>query len=165
MYKNDKKFLSTLYRTSQIDDVWQWGQNQPVIQHPQLGLISPSKYRSLFFGKPCPFCAQKMTHGKHLYSTTSEQEAISRGYQYIKKTGEKYINRAGKLYFHPNYVTLDHKINKARCPELLFEYNNLEVICWKCNMSKGDNNAYGIEQAKAYIKDLKNEAFKRYYPL
>lgn len=52
-----------------------------------------------------------------------------RGYEYINRWGNKVINQAGDIFFHPNYVTLDHKHNKARCPEKMFDYSHLEAVC------------------------------------
>ncbi|BAW97962.1 hypothetical protein NIES970_29250 (plasmid) [[Synechococcus] sp. NIES-970] len=162
MSSADKKILSALYTAQEIREAWEFAQNRLVIQHPKLGAISPNEYRLKFSQKPCPFCAKKMTHGKTLHATQSRQEAISRGYQYINNKGKDYINQAGEFYFHPHYVTLDHKINKARCPELMFDHQNLQAICWRCNIEKGDNNAYEIEQALKYIQDLKQEISNRY---
>lgn len=141
MKESEKIKLSTIYNGRDVRELWDAAQNSPVIDHPDLGAISPNKFRSLFAGKPCAFCAQKMPHGKDYYSTNSRAEAVRRGYQYKNKSREDYINRAGNQYFHPNYLTLDHKINKARCPELMFDFDNLQAMCWKCNNEKKDNNA------------------------
>ncbi|WP_199197440.1 HNH endonuclease [Chroococcidiopsis sp. CCALA 051] len=56
----------------------------------------------------------------------------------MDKWGKKVTDRAGTVYFHPNYVTLDHKTNKARYPEKMFDYSNLQIMCWQCNSNKGD---------------------------
>jgi hypothetical protein len=103
-----------------------------------------------------------MVHGQKLYATASEAEAIERGYQYRDEHGSYCIDRAGDLYFHPHHITLDRKVNKARCPELLFDFSNLEVMCWKCNRQKGDNNSFEIEQSREFIRALANEALERY---
>ncbi len=55
-------------------------------------------------------------------------------------------------------------MNKARFPELLFEFNNLEAICWGCSNEKKDNNAFEIEQNLEYFKTLYkvvNEHYKK----
>ncbi|NJM64463.1 MAG: HNH endonuclease [Acaryochloris sp. RU_4_1] len=52
-------------------------------------------------------------------------------------------------------VTLDHVINKARHPELLFDYKNLEAICRSCNAKKGDDNTFAISQV---VKQRDQEA-------
>ncbi len=103
-----------------------------------------------------------MAHGKELYSTSSRQEAIKRGYEYVNKKGQKTINAIGNIYFHPNYVTLDHKVNKARCPERMFDYSNLQIMCWQCNTNKSDNNAFEIDYSYEYLNSLANEALTRY---
>jgi len=159
---NYKSRLSALYRSEEIHEVWQAGQNQSLIKHPKLGMISPNEYRAQYHHKPCPFCGKKMVHNQNFYSTYSQQEAVNRGYQYQALDGTLVINQAGKRYFHPNYVTLDHKLNKARFPSQMFDYDNLQVICWKCNREKSDNNAYELEQSLDYIQDLVQSALDRY---
>ncbi|MBD2576295.1 HNH endonuclease [Oscillatoria sp. FACHB-1406] len=157
-----KSSLKTLYRASDINRVWQASQNVQAIEHPERGFISPNEYRALYKGKPCPYCGQKMVHSQQLYSTTSKQEAIDRGYEYTDKLAGKVINQAGNTFFHPHYVTLDHKINKARCPEKMFEFSNLEVICWRCNQNKGDNNTFELQHNLDYLNALADEALTRY---
>ncbi|NET91130.1 MAG: HNH endonuclease [Kamptonema sp. SIO1D9] len=161
----NEDYLKTLYRSSDLSEIWKSGQNEKLIKHPKIGWISPNEYRQKFNNKPCPFCGKKMVHGKLLHSTQSKKEAIARGYQYKKRNGDNYINRTENFYFHPNYVTLDHKINKARCPELLFEFSNLNIICWKCNQEKGDNNNFEAEYTFDCVRDLAKEALKRFKPL
>lgn len=73
-------------------------------------------------------CGQRMVHGKSAHSTTDQQDAIARGYQYLDKNGKKVINQAGNVYFHPHYVSVDHKLNKDRCPERMFESVSFWVI-------------------------------------
>lgn len=158
----NKKNLSALYLSTDIGQIWQSSQMLPVIDHPVFGKISPHQYRTQYHQKPCPFCGQKMVHGKSQHSTNSKQEAISRGYEYQDAQGIKVINRIGNTYFHPHYVTLDHKLNKARMPEQMFDYDNLQIMCWKCNSTKGDNNAYELQHSLSYIQDLVQETLKRY---
>lgn len=165
MNRIPKSQLCILYNANKISEIWNSSQNLNIINHPQHGLISPNAYRILKKGKPCPYCGQKMVHGQEFYSTESKLEAIKQGYEYIDKNGQKIINQAGVKYFHPNYVTLDHKINKARCPEKMFDYDNLEVICWKCNLSKGDDNTYEIQHTFNYLEALTEEVLSRYKPL
>ncbi len=162
MTQINRSQLRTLYKASDITTVWNESQSLPVIAHPQHGLISPNKYRSMYNGKPCPYCGLKMAHGKAIHSTPSRQEAIKRGYEYIDKTGKKVINTTGSIYFHPNYVTLDHKINKARCPERMFDYSNLQIMCWRCNNNKGDDNTFELQHTCEYLDTLANEALVRY---
>ena len=158
--------LKILYKAHDIQDVWDYGKRLSVINHSQHGLISPNKYRAISNGKPCPYCAKKMVHGKKNHSTSSRQEAIKRGYEYIDKFGEIVINNINnKIFFHPNYVTLDHKTNKARCPEKMFDYDNLEVICWRCNREKGDNNSFELQYNQDYLNYLADEALARYTTL
>ncbi|BDM83915.1 hypothetical protein [Acaryochloris marina] len=167
MQQQDKRNLSALYAGSDIDEVWQSGRNLPLIEHPTLGKISPNQYRAHYHLKPCPFCGQKMVHGQSSYATKSKQEAIGRGYQYQDANGNNTINRVGNshngyIYFHPHYVTLDHKLNKARCPERMFDTNNLQAMCWKCNNEKGDNNAYELQHSLDYMQSLAQETLNRY---
>ncbi|MBD2256362.1 HNH endonuclease [Pseudanabaena sp. FACHB-2040] len=154
--------LATLYSSADINELWQAAQNCPVIDHPNFGKISPNQYRAKYHQKPCPFCGQKMVHGKSAHSTNDKQEAIARGYQYLDGNDKKTINKAGKTYFHPHYVTLDHKLNKARCPERMFDCSNLQIMCWKCNNLKGDNNAFEIQHNLSYLQDLAEGVLHRY---
>lgn len=160
-----KQELSSLYLSPDINYVWQVAQSYVIINHPSLGKISPNQYRAQYHQKPCPFCNQTMVHGQAVHSTDSKQEAIARGYQYLDKNGKPTINQAGKTYFHPHYVTLDHKLNKARCPERMFDYDNLQIMCWKCNKLKGDNNAYELERSLSHLQDLAKELLHRRPPL
>ena len=157
-----KSKLKTFYKASEITTVWNESHNLAVINHPQYGLIRPNKYRAMSNGKPCPYCGKKMAHGKEIHSTSSRQEAIQRGYEYVDKRGKKAINATSNIYFHPNYVTLDHKINKARCPERMFDYSNLQIMCWQCNSTKGDNNAFELNYNYEYLDALATEALTRY---
>ena len=162
MTKINKNHLKTLYRASDISDVWQSAQNERLIKHHRFGFISPNEYRQKYNNKPCPFCGKKMVHGKLLHSTQSKKEAVAKGYEYKDRNGYNQINRAGGFYFHPNYVTLDHKVNKARCPELLFESSNLQIMCWRCNKEKGDNNNFEAEYTFDCVSDLAKESLKRF---
>jgi hypothetical protein len=164
MSKINKKDLSFLYHASDISDIWLAGQNLQIIDHPKFGKISPNYYRAKYNNRPCPFCGKMMVHGQFLHSTSSKKEAVSRGYQYKDKNGKDQINKVGMTYFHPHYVTLDHKLNKARCPENLFDYDNLQIMCWKCNWDKGDNNAFELQHSFEYLNDLANETLN-HYPL
>ncbi|MGD2180690.1 HNH endonuclease [Lusitaniella coriacea] len=158
-----KKYkLRKLYKSSDVSAVWNASQNLQVISHPQYGLISPNEYRAKYKNKPCPYCGKKMVQGQQFYSTTSRQDAINRGYQYVDKSGNKTINQAGKNFFHPNYITLDHRTNKARCPEKLFDSDNLEAICWRCNNQKGDDNSFELQHTCDYLNSLAEEARSRY---
>ena len=162
----NRRELATFYSGTDINVLWNANHNLPVIDHPKLGKISPHQYRSQYHGKPCPFCAKRMVHGS-FHSTNSKQEAIARNYQYLDSTGKTVINHAvnhsGRYtYFHPHYVTLDHKLNKARCPEQMFDYKNLQIMCWKCNQQKGTNNAYELQHSRSYLQCLAQEILKRY---
>lgn len=158
----NRQELAALYKGEDINLLWQVSQNEKMIDHPQFGKISPNQYRAKHHQKPCPFCGQKMVHGKSAHSTKNREEAIARGYEYLSKNGKKFINRAGDTFFHPHYVSLDHKVNKARCPERMFDYSNLQVMCWKCNNLKGDDNAYELQYNLSYIQDLAKETLRRY---
>lgn len=154
-----KSKLKTLYKASEIAEVWNASQNLAVINHPKHGLISPNDYRAM-----CPYCGQKMVHRKELHSTSSRQEAVKRGYEYVDKWGKKVINQASGVYFHPKYVTLNHKINKARCPEKMFDYSNLQIMCWRCNNNKGDDNTFELQHTCKYLDTLAEQAQTLYAP-
>ena len=160
--KVNKKEVSSLYNGCDIADIWQASLNLKVIVHPNLGKITPNHFRSMHNGKLCPFCAKRMVHGQSTYSTQSKQEAIDRDYHYMDAQENTTFNRIGNRYFHPHYVTLDHKLNKARFPEKMFDYDNLQAVCWKCNCIKSDNNAFELLHDLKYIQELSISAFDRY---
>ena len=153
--------LITLYKTNDIAQLWKSAQSLAVINHPKYGKITPNEYRAMYKGKPCPYCGKKMAHGR-VFKVFSEQEAIKKGYKYIDKNGNPEINHIGSVFFHPNYVTLDHKLNKARFPEKLFDYDNLEIMCWKCNHEKGDDNSFELTKTFKHLDALADEVLKRY---
>lgn len=161
MPKLNKSKLKTLYKANEIAEVWNASNNLAVIEHPKYGLISPNAYRAMYRSKPCPYCGQKMVHGKDIYSTPSKQVALQRGYEYVDNQRRKVINQAS-VYFHPHYVTLDHKTNKARCPEKMFDYSNLQIVCWQCNKNKGDDNTFEIQHNCDYLVALADLALARY---
>jgi hypothetical protein len=154
--------LSTYYSGADVATIWQGSQSLKVIDHPTLGKISPNYYRAIYHDRPCPFCGKKMVHGQSAHSTHSKQESVDRGYWYVNKNGNKIVNQIGNTYFHPHYVTLDHKLTKARCPEHMFDFENLQIMCWKCNQSKGDNNAFEIQHNSDYIQDLASQILDIY---
>lgn len=59
-------------------------------------------------------------------------------------------------------VTLDHVINKARHPELLFDYDNLEAICKSCNSKKGQDNTFTISHTVKQRDRAACERLKRF---
>jgi 5-methylcytosine-specific restriction endonuclease McrA len=106
-----------------------------------------------------------MVHGQHIYTTKIQQEAINRGYQFKDKNGNNDIIKIGNNYFHPHYVSLDHKTTKARCPELMFDYANLQIMCIRCNRRKGDDNTFDSNMLFEIVSDLAKESLNRYKPL
>lgn len=158
--------LASLYDSKKIINIWNSYQDKAIINHPHYGWISPNYYRSVYKNKPCPYCGKKMVQGNE-YRTNSKEIAINRGYEYKNSKGQLTINKiyGRNIYFHPNYITLDHKMNKARFPQLMFNFSNLEVICWRCNNEKQDNNAFEIEQNLDYYNTLYEVVDKRYKPL
>ena len=88
-----------------------------------------------------------MVHGS-AYKTQDKEEAEKRNFFYRTKDNKKKFCQAGNTYFSNQYVTLDHKLNKARFPHKLFDADNLEAICWKCNDIKSDNCLFGISRQR-----------------
>lgn len=155
----DKSTLSSLYNGSDINEVWQASRHIPIIRHPQRGLISPNTYRAIHDGRACPYCESIMVFGSN-FRKYSVSEARKAGYECQNSKGQVIINQAGTnptIYFHRHYVSIDHKVNKARCPEKMFDYGNLEAVCWQCNIEKSDNNSYKLEQGIKAISRLADE--------
>jgi len=157
-----KSELNHLYRGRDIQSIWNGAKALDVIKHPELGYISPNRFRQIYTYKPCPYCAKRMVRGQDIHATTSKEEAKKRGYEYFNEQGEKLINRAGNTYFHPNYITIDHKINKARCPQKMFDFDNLQAVCWRCNWSKSDDNTYDSRYTRVCLNSLVEETLSRY---
>ena len=165
MDRFSKKELAKLHDSKEIGDVWSQGQSLALIEHPEFGLISPNQYRAKFNNKCCPFCAKRMVHGRSIHTTKVRQEAINRSYQFEDEKGNNHIIKIGSYYFHPHYVSLDHKTNKARCPVLMFDYDNLQIMCIRCNRKKGDDNAFDSNILFEIVSDLAKESLNRYKPL
>lgn len=157
-----KSELIHLCEGKDIQSVWNEAKTLPVIKHPKLGYISPNYFRELYVNKPCPYCGKRMVRGQDIHATYSKEEAKKRGYEYFNHQGKKVINQAGKTYFHRNYITIDHKINKARCPQKMFDYDNLQAVCWQCNKEKGDDNTYDSQYSRKCLKSLVEETVMRY---
>ena len=164
MNRFSKEYLAKLYDTKEIKNIWSQGQSLALIEHPEFGLISPNQYRAKFNNKCCPFCAKRMVHGRSIHTTKIRQEAINRGYQFEDRDGNNTIIKMGVYYFHPHYVSLDHKTNKTRCPELMFDYNNLQIMCIRCNRKKGDDNTFDSNILFEIVSDLAEESLNRYKP-
>ncbi len=158
--------LAQLYQAHEVQDTWNAAKGESVIEHPDKGLISPNQYRQMGsrLGKRCPYCGQKMTYGDS-YKASSREEAIKKGFEYINKQGQKTINKAQSIFFDRKYLTLDHKLTKARCPERMFDFDNLQFVCWECNQEKGSNNAFDVQYIFDYLDSLATEALNRYKPL
>jgi hypothetical protein len=158
----NKQELRLLYKAEEINEVWQLCQGEKVIEHPQYGWISPHHYRTMYHNKPCPYCGQKMVHGQSIYSCQSRSEAMANNWEYLTQQGRKILNQAGGVYYHPNYVTLDHKLNKARFPDRMFDHDNLQIICWKCNHLKRDKNTFDVDHNQSYLDSLVEDTLNKY---
>ena len=44
----------------------------------------------------------------------------------------------------------------------MFDYDNLQVICWKCNLAKGDNNAYDLHHCLIHNQQLVKQTIKQF---
>lgn len=163
-YNYDKKkptFVNTkhLYSAEEINRIWHENDNNPVIKHPEKGWISPSQLRKMYEGKPCPICGKIMVYGEK-YRTKCKRDAWLSFPKYNND-----IPVVGDYYYHPQYATIDHIVNKARCPERMFEYRNLRVTCMTCNQEKGDSN---IEDLERNLEETLGEAetvLKKWQPL
>lgn len=94
-----KSELNHLYRGKDIQRIWDGAKALDVIKHPELGYISPNRFRQIYINKPCPYCAKKMVRGQDIHATNSKEEARKRGYEYSDEQGKKLINRAGDYLF------------------------------------------------------------------
>lgn len=100
--------------------------------------VSRVQAKNLLMVPECPHCGFRLVDGPE-HRTTSQQIARLRGYP-----GHE---RKEKIYLDARYATLDHIKPKSLYPELMFYLSNLQVICWQCNSSKGDDCYYLERQA------------------
>ena len=154
--------LSSVFNGRKINQIWKENANARLIEHPQLGLISANALRAKFADTPCPHCSKVMKHGSP-YKTQGRAEAIVRQFYYFDQDGNKHFCRIGNTYFSAQYVTLDHKLNKARFPNKMFDADNLEAICFRCNQIKSDNNLFGILRARANSRTKRKKLFRDSY--
>lgn len=154
--------LSSLFNSPTINLIWEENCNEKLINHPEYGMISPNALRAKFANTPCLHCSRIMKHG-NAYKVKSKEEAIARKFYYLDSKGNKHYCRIGNIYFSDLYVTLDHKLNKARFPNKMFDADNLEAICWKCNYIKSDDNLFGILRKRANSRKDRKSLFKNSY--
>lgn len=84
------------------------------------GLLPAYNIRQYGRGKPCAGCGKTMT---------SEQ------WSQIPIDG--WLHERG-FWKNPRNVTIDHRYPKSLFPELMFDPDNMELICHQCNQDKGD---------------------------
>ncbi|MEM8672790.1 MAG: HNH endonuclease [Cyanobacteria bacterium P01_G01_bin.67] len=154
--------LSPLFDSKKISLIWKENSHEKLIDHPQYGMISPNELRAKFADTPCPHCDTIMKHGES-YKTSDQEEAIARKFYYFDSYGHRHFCKIGNVYFSDRYVTLDHKLNKARFPNKMFDVENLEAVCWKCNHIKSDNNLFGILRKRANGRKRRKKLFKNQY--
>ena len=154
--------LSSLFDSHQISLIWKENSHKKLINHPQYGMISPNELRAKYANTPCPHCDKIMKHGES-YKTNNKEEAITRKFYYFDSGGYRHFCNIGRIYFSAQYVTLDHKLNKARFPDKMFDAENLEAVCWKCNHIKSDNNLFGILRKRANTRRRRKKLFKNQY--
>lgn len=83
-------------------------------------LIPAKNIRQYGLGKPCSCCGKTMTRDK--WSKTPING-------WLQKDG---------WWKNPCDVTIDHRYPKSLFPELIFDLDNMELICFRCNQDKGD---------------------------
>ena len=104
------------------------------------GLLPAKNIRSLGIGKPCACCGKPMTQNK--WSQTSVNG-------WLPEDG---------WWKNPRNVTIDHRYPKSLFPELMFEPDNMELVCHKCNQDKGDLFGQTILQdCKYYAAQLRSK--------
>lgn len=84
------------------------------------GLLPADDIRQYGLGKPCACCGKKMTRDK---------------WSRIPKNGWLQENGWWK---NPRNVNIDHRYPKSLFPELMFDLDNMDLICHACNQNKGD---------------------------
>mgnify|MGYP002784143396 CR=1 FL=1 len=72
--------------------------------------------------------------------------------QWVKDNSDKHCPVCGEKFSPINGRSIDHKLPRAQYPWLSFDFQNLWVICYRCNQEKGEMHWYEYEH---YI-------FKRY---
>ena len=44
----------------------------------------------------------------------------------------------------------------------MFDYDNLQIMCWRCNRDKDDDNTFELQHTCEYLDTLAEEALARY---
>lgn len=84
------------------------------------GLLPANDIRKFGFGKPCACCGQIMTRDRRSQTPIKGWLWVGSGWQ------------------NPRNVTIDHRYPKSLFPELMFDSDNMELMCLMCNQDKGD---------------------------
>lgn len=84
------------------------------------GLLPADDLREYGKGKLCPCCSKRMV-----------RESFS-------KLPVKGWLKSGDKWVHPEQVTIDHRYPKSTFPERMFDPDNFELVCYKCNKEKSD---------------------------
>jgi hypothetical protein len=83
-------------------------------------LLPADDIREYGRGKPCACCGKTMTRDK---------------WSLIPMNG--WLQEDG-WWKNPRNVTIDHRYPKSLFPELMFDPDNMELMCHACNQDKGD---------------------------
>lgn len=101
-------------------------------------LLPARELRRYGSGKPCACCGKIMTYAQRS-STPVDGWLQEDGWE-------------DGWWKNPRNVTIDHRYPKSLFPDLMFDINNMELICHRCNQDKGD--LFG----KTIFKDCENYA-------
>ena len=44
----------------------------------------------------------------------------------------------------------------------MFDFDNLQLVCWQCNQAKSDDNAYELRHTYEYLSSLVDQTAIRY---
>lgn len=83
-------------------------------------LLSADDIRQYGLGKPCACCGKKMTRDRWSRIPISG---------WLQENG---------WWKNPRNVTIDHRYPKSLFPEMMFDPDNMELVCHACNQEKGD---------------------------
>jgi 5-methylcytosine-specific restriction endonuclease McrA len=157
-----KRTVSPYITTSEAAEFWREANHIPCIKLSNGRTITPRQLRQDFVGKPCQCCSKRMVDYSDDTITDIQAESEQRQWFVTDYQGKKRYTQMGPNKFcHPRCVTLDHKLPKSKYPQLMFEFENLQIWCAGCNMAKQNSLTYEFDLAKQSIKNRAKAAIDK----
>jgi 5-methylcytosine-specific restriction endonuclease McrA len=139
---------------SDASELWSLSRKLPCIKLPNGRIVTPRELREDFIGKSCQCCNRVMADYSDDTITYAQSEAEKRGWFVTDHEGKKRYTKMGPNKFcAPHCVTLDHKLPKSKYPQLMFNFENLQIWCAGCNTAKLSSVTYEFELTRKEIQN------------